>query len=210
VKSIEEALRAADAIFERHLAKLEILCMYCTISKRDDRLDWVQRARFDGVVREYRARRLELPVRAIWDENFCHGSALVHCNVRRLAWFVPAFLAAAVHGEDFAGTLRKLAELVVEALGQERARRGDAARDFSAPERGALSEFLRAAVAARAASNALTADDVRAVVFLAIGSGCDPWPIVGDLLESGHASEADDALAAAEVSIRRARVRVGV
>jgi len=133
------------------------------------------------------------------------SSALVHGSVRRLAWFVPPLLAAAVESDDFAGPLRKLAALAVEARAEERARRGDGARDFTVEERRALIDFLLAATADRAASSVLAADDVRAVVHLAVASGCDPWPVLGALIEGGRAAEAEDALTFTEAAIRRDR-----
>jgi hypothetical protein len=172
------ALDAVDAAFEKHLRKPEELCAGCAFSKRGEPEVEAAFQRFDAVVRAHRARRLELPVRAIWDESFGHGSALVHCSVRRFAWFLPALLAAALEA-DFAGTLARTASLALEAWRGEKTHPATCPGDFSRGERDALDAFWRAAL-----SEAATTDDVAAVFLAAVACDGATTPLVDELLDS--------------------------
>jgi hypothetical protein len=172
-----DALQAVDAAFQSHLGKPDQLCVNCGFSKRGEPEVAGQFARFEGIVREYRRRRLELPVQTIWDESFGHGSALVHGSVRRLTWFVPSILAASLAG-GFAETLRRLAGFSLEAVEGERTYHADSPRDLIPSERRALEGFLVAAVRSITPVDPSGIDEMAAVFLLSTACGCDAKALV--------------------------------
>lgn len=175
-RELLDALQAVDAGFQGHLGKPDQLCVNCGLSKRGGP-GGAQFARFEGIVRDYRRRRLELPVQTIWDESFGHGSALVHGSLRRLTWFVPSILAASVAG-DFAETLRKMAGSSLEGLAGERTYHAHAPRDFLPSERRALDGFLVAAVRSIDPEDPCCVDEMAAVFLLSTACGCDAKALV--------------------------------
>lgn len=197
---------AVDATFERHLQKPEPLCVSCAFSKREEPNAAADFERFEGIVRAYRRRRLELPVRAIWDESFGHGSALVHASVRRLAWFVPSILAASL-AEGFAEALRRLAGWSLEAMEGERTHHASAPRDLLPSERQALDGFWVAAVRAISPHDSDCMDDWAAVFLASMACGGDTkalvraWAMRPDV--QGHPLPTLSRLAALDASWQR-------
>jgi hypothetical protein len=184
------ALRAVDATFEKRLEKLATLCSCCTFSKHEEPEVAKRFERFDAIVRQHRRRRLELPVRAVWDESFGHGSALVHASARRLAWFVPSILAASLDGGDFVEVMRRLGEAACEAWVGEHAYHKASPRDFTQAERGALGAFLRTALQLIATGESHAVAEVAAIFGAAAACGCDREPLASVLVSAPLAERA--------------------
>lgn len=140
--SLEAALTRVDQVFEPHYRKPQQLCMYCDFSAAGlARSPDMQR--FFEIVRAHRAHRLTMPIEAIWSTSLGHTLGIFHDDVRRLAWFVPAVLAATLRP-----MLRDRALAILLQAGQETtyggapaARRGDPSW-FSEAELTALDDYL--------------------------------------------------------------------
>ncbi len=168
---ILEALAVADDVFEKRYRRPEALCMSCP-QGGEAAPEW---ERFEAIVRAHRADRLTLPVHALVPIELGHGSGVLHRDLRRLAWFLPAFLATSVReGESFVQTMMTLVRLLDEARGLLRAPE-EAWRCFRDEEGAALTGFLVAA-ASGALSDPAGEEELAASVAVAHAAGLDLGP----------------------------------
>lgn len=197
---LRAALARVDEAFDRKLPPFEALCGECVLTTNEEpRLE-----SFEAVIRTYRARRLELPIRMIWGESFGHGSALVHGSLRRFAWFVPALFATALEDGQLARVLGVVADLAEEARLAERQLRAGAPAELSTEERAACLDFLREALRAAVSAEIVVVREVAAIFAAASGLAIDAQPLVAMWLAMPEAEIAiARALAGEDVSIEQ-------
>jgi hypothetical protein len=209
-EEIRAALARVDEAFDRKLPRLAELCSQCVLTTRDE----PKLAPFEAVVRTYRARRLELPIRMIWGQAFGHGSGLVHGDLRRLAWFVPSLFATALEDGQLARVLGAVADLGDEARQAERRYRPEAPRDLSPDERAAATGFLAAALGAVVAGERFVVREAAAIFAAAEGLAIPAAALVARWLEApdaelslARALVGDDEGASLEDQLAKLRVR---
>jgi hypothetical protein len=179
---LRTALEQADAVFEPRLRKPEQLCVSCAYSKRGEPEVAAGEARFAATIREYRRRRLELPVDAVLVHSFGHGPAVVHASLRRFAWFVPSFLASSLEPGQLSPRLNALAELVDDARRAEASYRPSHPEDFTPAERSAVFAFLDELLCQQVAEPGFAPADAAAILRVARAFGLDVQPLVADWL----------------------------
>ena len=146
------ALAEADRTFQRYYRPPVPLCMYCDFSPKG-LAESLEMQRFFAIVRDYRNRRLEMPIATIWDTSLGHTRGIFHNDIRRLAWFVPPILAAMLDPDLRAAALAALAAAGKETteIGSFESRPSDPPW-FTSAELTALDDFLAALLSHTTAS----------------------------------------------------------
>jgi hypothetical protein len=146
VALVQRRLAELDAAFPARLESAEALCVCCEGPAFEE-----PEQRVRSIVRAWKGRRLELPVQALLRESLGHGSAMVHCSLRRLACFLPALIAAWLrHPPEV--SLGEVVLLIQEAEAGEATYRRQSPACWSAGERDALTAIFLAVLRAQLSS----------------------------------------------------------